>query len=102
MVHTVIKEVIKRFPIQELLALDRSEKCFLPHNTREVGYYHISSGVRVSARPSVRQCSPFPTDIRFFSWDFFKFCIHIIRDEWYGIVNGQTLSFLTEKLPLLV
>ena len=48
----------------------------------------------LSVRPSVRPCSPFPTDyLSIYSRNFFKFCIHIvIGDEWYGIVNGQNPS----------
>ena len=48
----------------------------------------------LSVCPSVRPCSPFPIDnLSIYSRNFFKFCIHIvIRDEWYGIVNGQNPS----------
>ena len=53
-----------------------------------------SVSVRLSVRPSVRPCSPFPIDnLSIYSRNFFKFCIHIvIGDEWYGIVNGQNPS----------
>ena len=53
-----------------------------------------SVSVRLSVRPSVRPCSPFPIDnLSIYSRIFFKFCIHIvIGDEWYGIVNGQNPS----------
>ena len=53
-----------------------------------------SVSVRLSIRPSVRPCSPFPIDIlSIYPRNFFKFCIHIvIGDEWYGIVNGQNPS----------
>ena len=56
------------------------------------GYYDIPSGVRLYVCPS----APFPIDnLSICSWNFFKFCIHIvIRDEWYGIVNGQNLSIV--------
>ena len=63
-----------------------------------------SVSVRLSVRPSVRPCSPFPIDnLSIYSRIFFKFCIHIvIGDEWYGIVNGQNPSILTELLPFFV
>ena len=53
-----------------------------------------SVSVRLSVRPSVRPCSPFPIDnLSIYSRNFFKFCIHIvIGDEWCGIVNGQNPS----------
>ena len=53
-----------------------------------------SVSVRLSVRPSLRPCSPFPIDnLSIYSRNFFKFCIHIvIGDEWYGIVNGQNPS----------
>ena len=53
-----------------------------------------SVSVRLSVRPSVRPCSPFPIDnLSIYSGNFSKFCIHIvIGDEWYGIVNGQNPS----------
>ena len=59
------------------------------------GYYDKLSGVR----PSV----PFPIDnLSICSRIFFKFCIHIvIRDEWYGIVNGQNLSFFNRVTALV-
>ena len=54
----------------------------------------VCPSVRLSIRPSVRPCSPFPIDnLSIYSRNFFKFCIHIvIGDEWYGIVNGQNPS----------
>ena len=58
----------------------------------------------VSVRLSIRPCSPFPIDnLSIYSRIFFKFSIHIvIGDEWYGIVNGQNPSILTELLPFFV
>ena len=58
----------------------------------------------VSVRPSLRLCSPFPiNNLSIYSRIFFKFCIHIvIGDEWYGIVNGQNPSILTESVPFFV
>ena len=65
---------------------------------------YLSVSVRPSVHPSVRPCSPFPINyLSIYSQNFFKFCIHIvIGDEWYGIVNGQNPSILTELLPFFV
>ena len=62
-----------------------------------------SVSVRLSVRPSVRPCSPFPIDnLSIYSRNFFKFCIHIvIGDEWYGIVNGQNPSIFNGVTALL-
>ena len=90
---------------------------FLRFRLRKVHFYtppHFSVGVLCytfrslsicpSVHLSVRPCSPFPIDnLSIYSQNFFKFCIHIvIGDEWYGIVNGQNLSILTELLPFFV
>ena len=35
--------------------------------------------------------------------EFFRFGMHIaIGDEWYGIIDGQNPSILTEFLPLFI
>ena len=52
-----------------------------------------------------RTCSPFQIDnLRIHSLMFyFKVFIHIIiRNEWYGIVNGQNPSIFTKLLSLFV
>ena len=70
----------------------------IPRHTLVAGYYVVPSVIR----PSVR-LHHFRSITSICSWIFFKFCIHIvIGDEWYGIVDGQNWSILTELLPLFI
>ena len=60
-----------------------------------------SVSVRLSVRPYVRACSPFPIDnLSIYSRNFFKFCIHIVIGM--GLLMGKIRPFLTELLPFFV
>ena len=68
---------------------------------------NFSGGVYIlSVCMSVRPSAPFPIynlSRVIFHGFFFKLCIHIvIRDEWYGIVNGQNPSIFNRVLPLFI
>ena len=64
---------------------------------------YLPVSVRPSVCMSVRPSAPFPIDnLIICSRIFFKFCIHIvIRDEWYGIVNGQNPSIFNRATALV-
>ena len=54
--------------------------------------------------PSVCPSAPFPISNSSICSQifFFKFCIHIvIRDEWYGIVNGHNPSIFVRVTALV-
>ena len=56
----------------------------------------------VSVHLYVHPSALYPIDnLSICSQSFFKYCIHIvIRDEWYGIVNGQKLSIFNRVTAL--
>ena len=72
----------------------------IPRHTLVVGYYDIPSRVLPYVRPSIHT---FPIDnLSICLRIFFKFCIHsVIRDKWYGIVNGQNCSIFNRITALV-
>ena len=76
---------------------------------RMISYFytppHFSGGVLLYTFrcPFVRPSAPFPVDnLSICSWNFFKFCIHIVvGDEWFGIVDGLKSSIFKRVTALV-